>query len=380
MPRPDEGLIHAWLDGELDAAEAARVEKLVAEDAEWGAAAAEARGLVAASSRILGALDVVAGDVIPGGGRAAPAQDAPRIPRPQVVPLRRSVPNWLRVAAGAVLVAGVGYLANRDGRVESGVMRIAADSSSVAEVSVAKEAPADVPASPPAVAGASVREDARSDRASSSVRAAEPAATLPPTPSAAPAAELARVAEDRAVENRAVSADSLATARLAETEARERRTRSSNARLEQVVVTGVPSAPATVSAAPTRALAGTGAPVGARAGAQKTAARSDASAMAAPLASAAGLGAAAPSAPISILSGCWRVRTTGVSDTLLVTIPVLRQLGDTLVVRVTASGAEAKVQRVRPTALGPTALSGTATTASGTTVPFTADVMRCPRP
>ena len=59
MSRPDEGLLHAWLDGELEAEEAARVERLVAEDAEWSAAAAEARGLIAASSRILGKLDVV---------------------------------------------------------------------------------------------------------------------------------------------------------------------------------------------------------------------------------------------------------------------------------------------------------------------------------
>ena len=78
MPRPDEGVIHAWLDGELGAEEAARVERLVADDPEWAAAAAEARGLVAASSRILAALDVVAGDVIPQGGRAAPAVNGAR--------------------------------------------------------------------------------------------------------------------------------------------------------------------------------------------------------------------------------------------------------------------------------------------------------------
>lgn len=366
MPHPDEGLIHAWLDGELEAAEAARVEKLVAEDAEWSAAAAEARGLIAASSRILGALDVVAGDVIPGGGRAAPAPEISRTLEQRVAP-RRLVPTWMRVAAGAVLVAGVGYLANRDGRVESGVMMVA-DTPTVETTAAAKEAVAD--AAPPATPA---------------VRAAEPAATDAPVPIAAPAAELGRVAAERAV-----AAESLATARLAETEAREQRMRSSNARLEQVVVTGVPSAPATVSApasapapaalsAQARALAGAGAPPVA----QKMAAAADlsaASAMDAPVASAAALGAAAPSAPTSVISGCWRVRTTGVSDTLLVTIPVLRQLGDTLVVRVTASGAEAKVQRARSTALGPTALTGTATTASGATVPFTADATRCPRP
>ena len=65
MPHPDEGLIHAWLDGELDPAEAARVEALVASDAEWAAAAAEARGLIAASARIVGTLDRVPANVIP---------------------------------------------------------------------------------------------------------------------------------------------------------------------------------------------------------------------------------------------------------------------------------------------------------------------------
>lgn len=71
MPRPDEGLIHAWLDGELDAVEAERVAKLVESDAEWGAAAAEARGLIAASSRIVSKLDVIPGGVMPAGSKAS---------------------------------------------------------------------------------------------------------------------------------------------------------------------------------------------------------------------------------------------------------------------------------------------------------------------
>ena len=91
MPRPDEGLIHAWLDGELDAVESARVESLVANDAEWAAAAAEARGLIAASSRIVGALDHVPAGVIPvADGRSS----------------RRAARWWMaRVAALLVVVA-----------------------------------------------------------------------------------------------------------------------------------------------------------------------------------------------------------------------------------------------------------------------------------
>lgn len=397
MPRPDEGLIHAWLDGELDAAEAARVEQLVAEDAEWGAAAAEARGLIAASSRILGALDVVPGDVIPGGGRAAPAHDTSRIPTPQVAPRSRGVPTWLRVAAGAVLVAGVGYLSSREGPGESGVMMVV-DSPSVAAAVAAKEAATDAgagaaasavteaPAPPSAVASASVRDAARTPRAEASPRADAPASSTPApaqvaavgaAPVAAPVAELARAAEERAA-----IADSQTAARRAESEAMERRARSSNLRLDQVVVTGAPAAapqtpPTAPTVAPRRALAD------APAAAQKTASTADAAVAAAPMAAPAATGAALAAAPAnsatSIISGCWRVRTTGLSDTLLVTIPVVRQLGDTLVLRVTADGAEARVRRARGTALGATALEGTATTREGATVPFTASVVRCPR-
>ncbi len=96
MSHPDEGLIHAWLDGQLPPEEAARVEQLVASDAEWAAAAAEARGLIAASARILSALDDVPSQVIP---TAAPAP--------------RRMPWWLRAAAAVVLVAGGSYAVMR---------------------------------------------------------------------------------------------------------------------------------------------------------------------------------------------------------------------------------------------------------------------------
>ena len=97
MPHPDEGLIHAWLDGELDAAEAARVEALVASDVEWAAAAAEARGLVAASARIVGALDSVPGNVIP--------KQVPRVRAPR---------RWAwRAAAVLALMAGSAVVLER---------------------------------------------------------------------------------------------------------------------------------------------------------------------------------------------------------------------------------------------------------------------------
>lgn len=61
----DEGTIHAWIDGALDAERSRSVEAHVRECAQCAEAVAEARGLLAASSRILGALDDVPAGVIP---------------------------------------------------------------------------------------------------------------------------------------------------------------------------------------------------------------------------------------------------------------------------------------------------------------------------
>jgi hypothetical protein len=98
MPHPDEGLIHAWLDGALDAAETARVEALVASDPAWSAAAAEARGLIAATARIVGALDRVPSAVIP-------------MP---VAPPRHPARRWVwRAAAALALMAGSAVVLER---------------------------------------------------------------------------------------------------------------------------------------------------------------------------------------------------------------------------------------------------------------------------
>ncbi|MEA2705580.1 MAG: hypothetical protein QOH22_368 [Gemmatimonadaceae bacterium] len=65
MQHLDEGTIHSWLDGALSAEEAARVEVHVAQCPQCAAAVAEARGFIAASSRILTALDHVPRGVVP---------------------------------------------------------------------------------------------------------------------------------------------------------------------------------------------------------------------------------------------------------------------------------------------------------------------------
>ncbi|HEY4671781.1 MAG TPA: zf-HC2 domain-containing protein [Gemmatimonadaceae bacterium] len=92
MQHPDEGTIHAWLDGALTADEAVGVEAHVKQCAQCQAAVAEARGFIAASSRILTALD-----------------NAPRGVIPVTQPKRRAAP-WVWRVAATILVVAAGTL------------------------------------------------------------------------------------------------------------------------------------------------------------------------------------------------------------------------------------------------------------------------------
>lgn len=98
MQHLDEGTIHGWLDGALSPDEAARVEAHVGSCTACADAVAEARGLVAASSRILTALD-----------------DVPSVRvSPEAGPGRSSLATWLvreKIAAVMTLVVAGGALA-----------------------------------------------------------------------------------------------------------------------------------------------------------------------------------------------------------------------------------------------------------------------------
>ncbi len=130
----DEGAVHAWLDGALSAGEGALIEEHVTACSTCAALVAEARGLIAASSRILVALDDVPGDVIPSTRPASvppsrpipvafandvPASAPPALPIETAVtplrrPVRRAVP-WMRssafrAAAAIVVMAGGAFV------------------------------------------------------------------------------------------------------------------------------------------------------------------------------------------------------------------------------------------------------------------------------
>ncbi len=98
MQHPDEGTIHSWLDGALSAEEAARVESHVTECPQCATAVAEARGFIAASSRILTALDDVPRGVVP----VAPAR-------------KRDLRVFWRAAAAMLVVAGGSLVVLREG-------------------------------------------------------------------------------------------------------------------------------------------------------------------------------------------------------------------------------------------------------------------------
>jgi hypothetical protein len=101
MQHPDEGTIHAWLDGALDDGERVAVEQHVASCAECAARVADARGMIAGASRIVGALDVTPATVIPKRAGAAQPSSLWRVLR--VTPARAALAASLLVAASLVL-------------------------------------------------------------------------------------------------------------------------------------------------------------------------------------------------------------------------------------------------------------------------------------
>ena len=170
MQHLDEGTIHSWLDGALPPDEAARVEAHVSECAQCAAMAAEARGFIAASSRILTALD-----------------DAPRGVIPiQPIVRRRFGPAWR--AAAAVLVVALGTVAIRNTlRVNrSGEASLALDS---VVTTSSKQTPAVESvgnAAAPAAADRAVRPMVLSKPASPSRAASTRPSSAPPAPALSP--------------------------------------------------------------------------------------------------------------------------------------------------------------------------------------------------
>ncbi|MDQ2767128.1 MAG: carboxypeptidase-like regulatory domain-containing protein [Gemmatimonadota bacterium] len=126
MQHLDEGTIHAWLDGELPSPERETAEAHLAECAQCAAAVAEARGFIAASTRILTALDSVPAGVLPAISKQSGAA------RPAV--RRRFMASRAWMAAAAVLVLStVTVIAIRPGG-DAAQLRVAAATRDKAEL------------------------------------------------------------------------------------------------------------------------------------------------------------------------------------------------------------------------------------------------------
>jgi len=114
MQHLDDGTIHAWLDGALGTGEAAAVEAHAAACRDCADRVAEARGLIAASSRILTALDDVPAHVVPverpaaaaAAWAAAPALAAVPAPAAAAPPARWGHRYGRLAAAVAFVLAG----------------------------------------------------------------------------------------------------------------------------------------------------------------------------------------------------------------------------------------------------------------------------------
>lgn len=232
MQHPDEGMIHSWLDSDLSPEEAGHIDQHVAGCAQCAAAVAEARGLVAASSRILIALDDMPGNVIP----VSP-------PRRQAWYSRSGV----RAAAAVLFVASASLLVARnreDMSPRAEMARVISDTEPMQSVAAdaanteGKETAGDVPNEP-------ATDRTRSDFPPASATRRSAAAAM-----RARKAVSARTSTGPA-ENQLSGRVSGVAAKAAASPAPRRLETS---RLDEAVVTGVITAEDTESSAPLRKL------------------------------------------------------------------------------------------------------------------------------
>src|SRR5262245_51465800 len=104
MQHLEEGTIHAWLDEALSSEEAARVEAHVQECGECAAMVADARGLIAGASRIVSALDIVPGGVLPKTTPVAPTPGKSLWRSLHLTPFRAALAASLMIAVASVFV------------------------------------------------------------------------------------------------------------------------------------------------------------------------------------------------------------------------------------------------------------------------------------
>ena len=205
---PDEGTLHAYIDGELPGAEAKALEAHVAGCASCSAALAEARGLVAATSQVITALDAA-----PASSRSA----APVVARPSAPPIARATRPlifrmpYARAAALLLLVGGSAFVADRSGMFD-GSSRSPRGSTAADAVQQSKPAVEATPEAATSAAASAPVASAPAERSSAAVGSATGTATRTTVSTPRVAANMATGSGARAIENqRALGADSRPT-------------------------------------------------------------------------------------------------------------------------------------------------------------------------
>jgi hypothetical protein len=263
MQHPEEGTIHAWLDGELSAEEARTLESHVAECRECAAKVAEARGLIAASTRIVSALDSIPGDVIP-EPLSLPERSAATQPRTQHTTRRMWYSSaQFRAAAAVIFVAGASLVLAR-GRGGESVQRVMSTPSSSAPAEAlenkAPEAPAPAATTPAATASQTTAPQPKAPKTKApkiAVRATPPGTRETNLPSASSETSLRKEAaavsgsvaagsvDDSAPSRRIIATSDSVSARRSSSQQLSSQQLSSQ--LNEIVVTGVAEATAPVA-------------------------------------------------------------------------------------------------------------------------------------
>jgi hypothetical protein len=138
---PDEGSIHAWLDGELDPSEAELLAEHVRGCTECGALVAEARGLMAGASRVVRQLDTAPARLIQPATTPTLGDNATMWRLMRVTPARASIAAILLVALGITLTRS---RVATDSELNQAVATAPVSSEAVTAMTAPKEKPAPV--------------------------------------------------------------------------------------------------------------------------------------------------------------------------------------------------------------------------------------------
>ena len=135
---PDDGTIHAWLDGALDAGQAGRLDAHVVDCAACADRVAEARGLLAGATRVVGLLDDPASPAVLPASTPTAGTDLSMWRLLRVTPARAAIAAVLVVAVGISLTRSRVTVDQGTVPVESAVSSVAPRQDSVLQEAVAR--------------------------------------------------------------------------------------------------------------------------------------------------------------------------------------------------------------------------------------------------